>query len=130
MTDKEGDGVALFSTEHPINITPEMIQAGIKAYLETEPMGGNVIAIYTAMARAEPPWPDDISDDALEDVEIEVAQACASEAMTRFEVIDERGRVYVRDQRTATFGPIQIELVYQDGGQTLKVFVKPRETTP
>lgn len=38
---------------------------------------------------------------------------------TRFEVIDEHGRVYVRDE-------IQLRLSYQDGGRTLKVFVEPR----
>jgi hypothetical protein len=45
--------------------------------------------------------------------------------VVRFEVVDETGRVYVRDPRVG--GPIQVELSYQDDGRTLKVFVKPRE---
>ena len=39
--------------------------------------------------------------------------------VTRFEVIDETGRAYVRHG-------VIIELSYQDDGRTLKVFVKPR----
>jgi hypothetical protein len=46
--------------------------------------------------------------------------------ITRFEVIDETGRVYVRDPRTR--GPISIALSYQDDGRTLKIFVAPRKT--
>ncbi len=39
--------------------------------------------------------------------------------VTRFEVIDAGGRAYVEyDARS-------VELVFQDDGQTLKVFVKP-----
>ena len=44
--------------------------------------------------------------------------------ITRFEVADETGRVYVRDHRR---DPVQVELSYQDDGRTLKVFVRPRE---
>lgn len=40
--------------------------------------------------------------------------------VTRFEVIDETGRAYVKHG-------VEIELSYQDDGQTLKVFVKPRK---
>ena len=40
--------------------------------------------------------------------------------VTRFEVIDENGRTYVR------YG-VSIELHLQDDGQTLKVFVKETE---
>lgn len=40
--------------------------------------------------------------------------------VTRFEVIDEKGRAYVRWEA-------RIELSYQDDGRTLKVFVKDRE---
>jgi hypothetical protein len=46
--------------------------------------------------------------------------------VTRFEVIDEKGRAYVRHHDR----PVQIELSYQDDGRTLKVFVKARETKP
>lgn len=42
--------------------------------------------------------------------------------VTRFEVIDETGRAYVRGFDP----PIQVELSYQDEGRTLKVFVKVR----
>lgn len=44
------------------------------------------------------------------------------ERVTRFEVIDESGRTYVRDHR----GPVEVSLSFQDGGRTLKVFVKAR----
>lgn len=46
-------------------------------------------------------------------------------AVTRFEVIDETGRVYVRDPRGR--GAVHIALSYQDDGRTLKVFVMPRD---
>lgn len=39
--------------------------------------------------------------------------------VTRFEVIDQTGRAYVR------YG-VEIELSYQDDGRTLKVFVRER----
>jgi hypothetical protein len=39
--------------------------------------------------------------------------------VTRFEVIDETGRAYVRRQ-------VEIELNYQDDGRTLKVFVRAK----
>lgn len=38
----------------------------------------------------------------------------------RFELIDETGRVYVR------YG-VGIDMEWQDDGQTLKVFVRPRD---
>ena len=38
--------------------------------------------------------------------------------VTRFEVIDENGRVYTKYN-------CEIELSYQDDGKTLKVFIKP-----
>lgn len=38
--------------------------------------------------------------------------------VTRFEVIDENGRVY-------TTKDCKVELSYQDDGRTLKVFIKP-----
>lgn len=40
--------------------------------------------------------------------------------VTRFEVIDANGRVYVRYD-------VSVELQYQDDGRTLKVFVHSRE---
>lgn len=45
--------------------------------------------------------------------------------VTRFEVIDETGRAYVRDHRS-WHGPVAVAFLYQDDGRTLKVFVKPR----
>jgi hypothetical protein len=38
--------------------------------------------------------------------------------VTRFEVVDENGRVYTKHD-------CKIELSYQDDGKTLKVFIKP-----
>jgi hypothetical protein len=43
--------------------------------------------------------------------------------VTRFEVIDQSGRAYVRHD-------VEIELSYQDDGRTLKVFVRARSDTP
>lgn len=40
--------------------------------------------------------------------------------VTRFEVVDETGRVYVRKG-------VKVHLSYQDGGTTLKIFVQPRK---
>jgi hypothetical protein len=40
------------------------------------------------------------------------------DTVTRFEVIDETGRAYVR------YG-VKIDLSFQDDGRTLKVFVSP-----
>lgn len=42
-----------------------------------------------------------------------------SQKVTRFEVIDTKGRVYVADG-------VSIRLSYQDGGCTLKVFVREK----
>lgn len=71
---KEGDGVALQSTRHPIQTTDEMIAAGLKAYEATWKPGlgprDMVQAVYTAMAEAEPVLPD-ISDAAIETVQVE-----------------------------------------------------------
>lgn len=49
----------------------------------------------------------------IEDREIEV---------DRFEVIDDTGRAYVKGSIYGT--PVNVQLSYQDGGKTLKVFVK------
>jgi len=43
--------------------------------------------------------------------------------VTRFEVIDEDGRIYTR-------WDCEIELSYQDEGRTLKVFVKTKLPKP
>ena len=43
--------------------------------------------------------------------------------ITRFEVIDETGRVYVRDPSVS--GPIKIAVAIQDEGRTLKIFIAP-----
>ncbi len=48
--------------------------------------------------------------------------------VTRIEVIDETGRAYVRDDVLSGGPGVEVELSYQDGGKTLKVFVKPRRT--
>lgn len=45
--------------------------------------------------------------------------------ITRFEVIDETGRVYVRDPRVSS--PIKIAVAIQDDGKTLKIFVAPKD---
>jgi hypothetical protein len=42
------------------------------------------------------------------------------ETVTRFEVIDENGRVYVRHG-------VRVELSPQDNGRTLKVFIHEKE---
>ena len=39
--------------------------------------------------------------------------------VTRFEVIDENGRTYVRKG-------VRVTVSYQNGGRTLKVFISPR----
>jgi hypothetical protein len=55
-----------------------------------------------------------------------VGAAGALERVTRFEVIDEDGRQYVRDHRR---DPVEVTLSYQDDGRTLKVFVKSRRSS-
>jgi hypothetical protein len=52
--------------------------------------------------------------------------------VTRFEVIDESGRAYVREDgrkgfRDQDFLGVTVDLMFQDEGRTLKVFVKKRE---
>jgi hypothetical protein len=47
--------------------------------------------------------------------------------VTRFEVIDESGRAYVRNTSGGPPG-VEIELVLQDEGRTLKAFVKRRSS--
>lgn len=49
--------------------------------------------------------------------------------ITRFEVIDETGRVYTRNTAGTQPG-VQVELSLQDDGRTLKVFVSARKPTP
>jgi len=72
MTD---DGKSLLSTSHPIGITEEMVAAGIAAQEREWHPSNNptkaVKAIFEAMVLACPPEPE-ISDDALETVEIEI----------------------------------------------------------
>lgn len=78
---KEGDGVALYSTAYPLNITDEMIAAGLEAFqssisrcewkVDTLPTD-MLRSIYTAMHHAEPVLLPDISEDALETVEVEL----------------------------------------------------------
>jgi hypothetical protein len=46
-----------------------------------------------------------------------------TQRVTRFEVIDEHGRAFVR------YG-VAVELSYQDDGRTLKVFVQARAGAP
>lgn len=45
------------------------------------------------------------------------------QTVTRFEVIDENGRVYVKN----SLYNCHLELSYQDDGRTLKVFIKPNK---
>lgn len=45
------------------------------------------------------------------------------QTLTRFEVIDENGRVYVKN----SLYNCHLELSYQDDGRTLKVFIKPNK---
>lgn len=76
MSDNAGDGVALVSTEHPIEVTDAMLIAGENAW-RAAPRPSETVKdiardIFVAMARAEPVLPDDISEDSVEDVEIEV----------------------------------------------------------
>lgn len=52
----------------------------------------------------------------------------------RFEVIDEQGRAYVREDgrkgfRDEDFAGVKVELSFQDDGRTLKVFVRKRNET-
>lgn len=77
MPDHEGDGAALYSTRHPLNITEEMIRAGLRAggidLDETyDPRADTLRRIYTAMSDASPAEPDcEINEDALETAEAE-----------------------------------------------------------
>lgn len=48
--------------------------------------------------------------------------------ITRFEVIDETGRAYVRSDVLLGGGGIKVELSCQDDGKTLKVFVTRRSS--
>lgn len=48
--------------------------------------------------------------------------------VTRFEVIDETGRAYVRSDVLGGGSGINVSLRYQDDGRTLKVFVSKRST--
>lgn len=48
--------------------------------------------------------------------------------VTRFEVIDETGRAYVRSDVLEGGSGINVSLSYQDNGRTLKVFVSKRST--
>lgn len=70
---KGGDGAALVSVAHPIEVTPEMIGAGDKAFEKMWAPGNTsrqmVEAVYRAMTAAAPVWPDDISEDATVEVE-------------------------------------------------------------
>ncbi len=67
MTDDEGDGFALFATNHPIEITEAMVMAGEEAAQDSigfvEWHGDAswqtmLRAVFTAMCRAAPPEPD------------------------------------------------------------------------
>lgn len=70
-------GVALQSTSHPIEVTPDMVEAGRKAWQSADGggvVGGALMAVYRAMAAAAPPVPDDVSADSLETAEIDLPQ--------------------------------------------------------
>lgn len=68
-----GDGAALTSTAHPVEVTSEMIDAGDKAFEKMWTPGNTpkqmVEAVYRAMTAAAPVWPDDISEGAIVEVE-------------------------------------------------------------
>lgn len=49
---------------------------------------------------------------------------CPQARVNRFEVIDEKGRVYVRSDILLDGPGVKVTLSYQDDGRTLKVFVK------
>ena len=59
----------------------------------------------------------DLENKTIKELEAIYQEASRNEQITRFEVIDESGRVYVNNK-------CQIELSYQDEGKTLKVFVE------
>lgn len=69
------DGIALNAVSHPIQITDEMVAAGVaaaaKEWTPTSNWTNAVKAIYEAMTLASPP-DHEISEDALETVEIEI----------------------------------------------------------
>jgi hypothetical protein len=68
-----GDGVALASVAHPVEITSEMMAAGLAASEATWKPGNGwpdmVRAVYQAMAVLAPSAPDDISEDATVEIE-------------------------------------------------------------
>jgi hypothetical protein len=74
----DGDGVALQATDHPIEVTEEMKKAGgevLAAAWHSQPavkVYDVVAAIYEAMSRAAPPWPEDISEEAVTEATLEV----------------------------------------------------------
>ena len=64
----------------------------------------------------------------IKDMFVEVYTQCQEDMadtskVTRFEVIDENGRVYVKN----SLYNCHLELSYQDDGRTLKVFIKPNK---
>lgn len=91
MTDKpHGDGVALYATSHPLNVTPEMMAAGLAATKAEWRPGSNwenmVKAVYTAMRHAEPPEPDfELNEESLVNalVEIQLAKEAIEELAIR-----------------------------------------------
>ncbi len=77
MTDDEGDGFALFATDHPIEITEAMVVAGIKAAQDSdgERSPAVVRSIFEAMCRAaptEPDWDELPSDGSLVEATVEI----------------------------------------------------------
>lgn len=70
-----GDGKALYATRHPLNITEEMRNAGAAVLchlLSYDTAMALTERVFTAMCDASPPAPEDISDDALETVELDI----------------------------------------------------------
>jgi hypothetical protein len=77
---EESDGIALHSTPHPFDITPQMVAAGrAAAEAEWRPDSNSqnmVRAVYTAMRHAEPPDPElDLCEESLVNALAEITLA-------------------------------------------------------
>lgn len=72
------NGIALSATDHPMQITDEMASAGGAVITDSiwpqdADLDPQAVArrTYEVMCRAAPPMPEDIADDAVEQVEVE-----------------------------------------------------------
>ena len=69
------DGIALQSVEHPVEITKEMLAAGVAAAHKTWGRGSYeeaVAGIFLAMSSAAPSAPEDLNEEAIEAAVIEI----------------------------------------------------------